>query len=75
MELIRRLDTQSLRKGWQTLHLENPSHINCGYYGVFPLGSVSYSEEQELFEFLVFGGSDGWNLLDRTLILRPLYPT
>ena len=58
MELIRRLDCQRMNIGWQTITLLNPYGVNGCYYGVHALGLAGDSDDQDLCEFLIFGGSN-----------------
>ena len=67
-ELIRRLDTERMCKGWQSLSLKTPSQTNGHSYGVFPLG-IANSEKDDLFELLIFGGTGKVGSLDRSMIL------
>ena len=54
-----RLDTTKIGKGWEVLHLANPSPENASIYGVFLL-------ESDPLEFLVLGGAIG----DATCLTR-----
>ena len=49
--------------------LNNPSQANGCQYGVIPLGGTTI-ENKEYFEFLVFGGIGGHEVMSRSCIFR-----
>ena len=74
IENIRIFDSEKVNCVWQILHLQNPSGSNRIFYGVFPLGLSRDSEEDNNFDFLIFGGADNYgNEKDSIMILSTCF--